>query len=67
MSDRLLSRRQAAAKLGISVATLDRLTKAGHIRAVRIGPRTVRYEPEAVHECLRPKECFQRPDLFPKS
>ncbi|HEX4612562.1 MAG TPA: helix-turn-helix domain-containing protein [Urbifossiella sp.] len=50
----MLTRRQAAARLGISVATLDRLTRAGHIRAVKIGPRTVRYEPGAVEACKRP-------------
>ncbi len=51
----LLTRRQAAAVLRISVATLDRLTRNGFVQAVRIGPRTVRYTVEAITTALRPK------------
>lgn len=51
----VLTRRQAAAHLGISVATLDRLTKAGHIRAAKLGTRTVRYTVEDLNHALRPK------------
>src|SRR4051794_16580775 len=53
--DQLLSRRQAAAMLGMSTGTLDRLTRTGFVQAVRIGPRTVRYSVEALREAMRPK------------
>jgi len=51
----LLSKREAAALLNISVCTLDRLTRAGVIPAVKIGNRTVRYRAEALEQCLKPK------------
>jgi excisionase family DNA binding protein len=55
MERHLHSRKQAAAMLGVSTSTLDRLTRAGHVAAVRIGPRTVRYTAEAIAQAIRPK------------
>jgi len=49
---RLLTRKQAAARLGISVRKLDALEEAGDIQAVRIG-RSVRYHPETLDRFVR--------------
>lgn len=49
---RLLTRKQAAARLGISVRTLDALEEAGDIQAIRIG-RSVRYHPETLERFVR--------------
>jgi excisionase family DNA binding protein len=51
----LLTRRQAAALLGIHVSTLDRWTRIGLMTAVRVGPRAVRYTAGAISQVLRPK------------
>lgn len=40
---RLLTPAAAAAYCGISKATLYRATREGKVRAVRLGPQTVRY------------------------
>jgi excisionase family DNA binding protein len=49
---RLLSRKQAAARLGISVRKLDALEEAGDIQAIRIG-RSVRYHPDTLQRFVR--------------
>lgn len=49
---RLLTRKQAAARLGISVRKLDALEEAGDIQAVRIG-RSVRYHPDTLERFVR--------------
>jgi excisionase family DNA binding protein len=51
----LLTRRQAAALLGIHVSTLDRWTRSGLVTAIRVGPRAVRYTAGAISQVLRPK------------
>lgn len=55
MERRLLTRREAAAVLGVHPGTLDRWTRLGVVPAVRIGLRTVRYTAEALADALRPK------------
>lgn len=54
-TDVLVSRKQAAMMLGISLATLDRLTNQGYIQAIRAGPRIVRYDVAALREAMQPK------------
>jgi excisionase family DNA binding protein len=49
---RLLSRKQAAARLGISVRKLDALEEAGDFQAIRIG-RSVRYHPDTLQRFVR--------------
>ena len=49
--------RQAAAKLGISVSTLERLTKAGEIPRVKIG-NTVLYSVASLEGWLRSHESY---------
>jgi excisionase family DNA binding protein len=51
----LLSRQEAAARLSISVATLDRLTRAGELPRVKL-PGKVLYRPESLDEFARRKE-----------
>jgi excisionase family DNA binding protein len=48
----LLKRAEAAAKLRVSVATIDRLIRSGKIQVRRIGG-SVRIEPAAIEECGR--------------
>ena len=52
----LLTSREAAAALRLSLRSLQSLTRAGLIPAVRIGPRTIRYRREALAEWLAAKE-----------
>jgi excisionase family DNA binding protein len=49
---RLLTRKQAARLLGISVRKLDALEEAGDLQAIRIG-RSVRYHPAALERFMR--------------
>jgi excisionase family DNA binding protein len=51
----LLSRREAAARLSISLATLDRLTRAGELPRVKL-PGKVLYRPESLDAFARRKE-----------
>jgi excisionase family DNA binding protein len=44
----LLTRKEAAAALTISVRTLDRCRLDGELPTVYLGPRTVRFRPEDV-------------------
>lgn len=41
--DRLLKPKEAASQLGVCTHTLRRLVLRGEIKAVRLGPRAVRY------------------------
>lgn len=52
----LLTSREAAAALRLSLRTLQALTRDGTIPSVRIGPRTVRYRPEALTKWLAAQE-----------
>jgi excisionase family DNA binding protein len=49
--------REAAAKLGISVSTLERLTKAGEIPRVKVG-NTVLYTVESLERWLKSRETY---------
>lgn len=53
--------RQAAAKLGVSISTLERLTKAGRIPRVKL-PRGVVYRVAALDEFLRQAEQYATQD-----
>ena len=44
----LLSRREVADRLGVSVQTVGRLVDAGSLNGVRIGPRAIRVTAESV-------------------
>lgn len=52
VTQRLLTREQAAEVLGISVRKLDALEEAGEIQAIRIG-RSVRYHPDILERFIR--------------
>jgi prophage regulatory protein len=53
-SPKLIRRREVAARLGVSLATLDRLTARGDLpRAVQISPRRVGYFEHQIDEWLR--------------
>lgn len=43
--DRLLNKREAAKLLGVTGRTLDNWRTAGRLRAVKLGPGTVRFDP----------------------
>ncbi len=53
----LLSRHDAAARLSISLATLDRLTRAGELPRIKL-PGKVLYRPESLDAFARRKECW---------
>jgi excisionase family DNA binding protein len=53
--------REAAAKLGVSISTLERLTKAGRIPRVKL-PRGVVYRVAALDEFLRQAEQYATQD-----
>ena len=42
----LLNRQEAAVQLGVSVKTLDAITRSGQLRALRMSKRVVRYWPQ---------------------
>lgn len=47
-----LTRRECAQLLGVSVNSINRYIKSGHLKAVNISPRLVRIEPESVQNLL---------------
>lgn len=51
----LLSRHLAAARLSISVATLDRLTRAGELPRIKLAGKVL-YRPQSLDEFARRKE-----------
>ncbi len=51
----LLSRREVAERLGVSVQTVGRLIDSGSLRAIRIGPRSIRVEAESVISLVKAK------------
>lgn len=53
----LLSRHDAAARLSISLATLDRLTRAGELPRIKL-PGKVLYRPESLDAFARSKESW---------
>lgn len=57
----LLSRPEAAARLAISLRTLDLETSLGNIPAVRIGRRNVRYRPAALDAYIEASESRVNP------
>lgn len=48
----LMTRREAAEWLGMSLRWLDKQLAAGRIRVVRIGPKTVRIKPDELKKFL---------------
>lgn len=49
----LIEYAQAAARLGVSTRTLQNWVAAGRVRAVKVGPRRVRFEVQEVERVLR--------------
>jgi excisionase family DNA binding protein len=52
-ANRLLTTKEAAALLKISVCTLLRWVNAGELRAVRLSRRVIRFEAETLHRWVR--------------
>ena len=50
--EKQMSRRQAAALLGVSIPTVDRYMRDGILRRVKIGKRLVRIDPASVRALL---------------
>ncbi|MFY9344693.1 MAG: hypothetical protein WAT39_19530 [Planctomycetota bacterium] len=42
--------------LDVGISTVDQLRREGRIPFVRIGPKTIRYEPKVVLDALRGRE-----------
>ena len=51
-TEKQLTRRQAAALLGVSIPTVDRYMRDGILRRVKIGKRLVRIDPASVRALL---------------
>lgn len=51
--DKLLSRKQAAQKLGVSLPTLWKITKSGALPALKLGGRIL-YKNSELMACLKP-------------
>ena len=49
LEEPMLSRREAASRLGVSIRTLDRLTSEGLLASVKLGGRRL-YRPETLEE-----------------
>ncbi|HWG55731.1 MAG TPA: helix-turn-helix domain-containing protein [Gaiellaceae bacterium] len=62
----LLERDQAAWRLGVSVATLDRVRARGEIGCVRVGGRLVRFRPEHLEEYLARRAVEPQLDAPPR-
>jgi excisionase family DNA binding protein len=56
MDDQLLTRREAAALLKLSIKTLKRWSKSGKLRDIRIGPNTVRVRRSEIEALLKAGE-----------
>ncbi|MEU7140861.1 helix-turn-helix domain-containing protein [Nocardia sp. NPDC046473] len=50
----LMTMREAANKVKLSVRTLERLIATGDLRAYRVGARSVRVDPNDLAELVRP-------------
>jgi excisionase family DNA binding protein len=50
----LITRADAASKLGLSVATVDRMVKSGELRAYRTGKRRIGFCPEDIMKASLP-------------
>jgi len=55
----LLSRHKAASSLGVSVATLDRLTRAGELPRIKLAGKVL-YRPESLEAFARRREAWAR-------
>lgn len=51
----LLSREQAAEKLGVSLSTIDRYLRDGTLQRVKIGKRIVRIQSEQLDSLIQPE------------
>lgn len=51
-SDKPLTRRECAEMLSVSVNSVNRYIRAGHLKAVKISPRLIRITPESVRELM---------------
>jgi excisionase family DNA binding protein len=55
-SSKLLSSDEVAERLGISIRTLELMRGRGEIKFVPMGPRLIRFRPEAVEEFIASNE-----------
>ena len=51
-TEKPLTRRECAEMLSVSVNSINRYIRAGHLKAVKISPRLVRITPESVRELV---------------
>ncbi|WP_280411801.1 helix-turn-helix transcriptional regulator [Nocardia asiatica] len=51
---KLITLREAAAQLTLSVRTLERLISAGDLQAYKVGARSVRVDPDDLARLVRP-------------
>jgi len=51
-TEKPLTRRECAEILSVSVNSVNRYMRAGHLKAVKISPRLVRITPESVRELV---------------
>lgn len=51
----LLTREEAAEKLGVSLSTIDRYLRDGTLRRVKIGKRIVRIESAQIESLIQPE------------
>jgi excisionase family DNA binding protein len=56
MTDRLLTARQLADRLGVSAGALLRWTRAGEVPAVKLPSGAIRYRPDAIEAWLAERE-----------
>lgn len=54
LPEKLITLREAASQLKLSVRTLERLISAGDLQAYKVGARSVRVDPEDLSGLVRP-------------
>ncbi|MBF6467037.1 helix-turn-helix domain-containing protein [Nocardia beijingensis] len=54
LPQKLITLREAAAQLTLSVRTLERLISAGDLQAYKVGARSVRVDPDDLARLVRP-------------
>lgn len=54
LPEKLITLREAASQLGLSVRTLERSISAGDLQAYKVGARSVRVDPKDLAQLVRP-------------
>ncbi|KAA8884264.1 helix-turn-helix domain-containing protein [Nocardia colli] len=54
LPQQLITMREAARQLGLSVRTLERLISTGDLKAYKVGARSVRVDPQDLSGLVRP-------------